>query len=65
MHALHDDHPARRDLIAFNLADLWALAGIFLLVLAIGVWLIRNRALIPPPAEVRATRGRAFGRLFD
>ncbi len=54
-----------RDLIAFNLADLWALAGIFLLVLAIGIWLIRNRALIPPPAEVRATRGRAFGRLFD
>lgn len=54
-----------RDLIAFNLADLWALAGIFLLVLAIGVWLIRNRALIPPPAEVRATRERAFGRLFD
>ena len=54
-----------RDLIAFNLTDLWALTGIFLLVLAIGIWLIRNRALIPPPAEVRATRGRAFGRLFD
>ena len=54
-----------RDLIAFNLADLWALAGIFLLVLAIGIWLIRNRALIPPPAEVGARRGRAFGRLFD
>jgi hypothetical protein len=54
-----------RNLIAFNLADVWALAGIFLLVLAIGVWLIRNRALIPPPAEVRATRGRAFRRLFD
>jgi hypothetical protein len=52
-------------LIAFNLADIWALAGISLLVPAIGVWLIRNRALIPPPAEVRATRGRAFGRLFD
>ena len=43
--------------------DEWA--GIFLLVSAIGVWLIRNRALIPPPAELRATRGRAFRRLFD
>lgn len=52
-------------LIAFNLADVWALVGIFLLVLAIGGWLIRNRALIPPSAEVRATRGRAFRRLFD
>ena len=39
--------------------------GIVLLVRAIGTWLIRNRELIPPPAEVRATRGRAFGRLFD
>ena len=34
--------------------------GSSLLVLAIGLWLIRNRALIPAPAEVRATRGRAF-----
>jgi hypothetical protein len=54
-----------RGLIAFNLADVWGLTGIFLLMIAIGVWLIRNRALIPPPAEVRATRGRAFRRLFD
>ena len=51
--------------VAFNLADVWALAGIFLLVLAIGIWLIRNRDLLPPPAEVRATRGAAFRRLFD
>lgn len=54
-----------RGFVAFNLADVWALAGILLLVLALGTWLIRNRALIPAPAEVRATRGRAFGRLFD
>jgi len=54
-----------RGVIAFNLADIWALVGIFLLVLALGAWLIRNRDLIPPPAEVRATRGRAFRRLFD
>jgi hypothetical protein len=53
-----------RGLIAFNPADVFALAGIFALVAAIGIWLIRNRDLIPPPDEVRATRGRAFRRLF-
>jgi hypothetical protein len=52
-------------LIAFNLADVWAVSGIFLLVFTIGIWLIRNRALVPEPAEVRSTRGRAFMRLFD
>lgn len=54
-----------RGLVAFNLADVWALAGIFSLVVVIGVWLIRNRAMIPSPADVRATRGRAFRRLLD
>ena len=54
-----------RGLIAFNPADVFALAGIFALVVVIGVWLIRNRGLIPPPDEVRATRGRAFRRLFE
>jgi hypothetical protein len=52
-------------LIAFNLADVWAVSGIFLLVLTIGIWLIRNRALLPESEELRATRGRAFMRLFD
>ena len=52
-------------IVAFNLADIWALAGIFLLMCAIGIWLIRNRDLIPPPDEVRSTRGRAFRRLFE
>ena len=52
-------------LIAFNLADIWALVGICSLVLAIGVWLIRNRDLHPAAAEVRASGGRAFRRLFD
>src|SRR5262249_20177082 len=56
-----DANPA---IVAFNLADVWAVSGIFLLVLSIGVWLIRNRELLPEPAEVRATRGRAFRRLF-
>ncbi|MCY7302987.1 MAG: hypothetical protein LH654_08105 [Thermoleophilia bacterium] len=54
-----------RGLIAFNPADVFALAGTFALVVVIGVWLIRNRDLIPPPNEVRATRGRAFRRLFE
>ena len=52
-------------LVAFNLADLWALAGIFLLVLSIGLWLIRNRHLLPPPARVQSARGEAFPRLSD
>jgi len=51
--------------IAFNLADIWALTGILLLVCTLGVWLIRNRDLIPPPDEVRSSRGRAFRRLFE
>ena len=36
-----------------------------MLVLVIGVWLIRNRDLLPETDELRATRGRAFLRLFD
>jgi lipoprotein signal peptidase len=51
--------------IAFNLADVWALSGIFALVCAIGVWLIRNRDLLPQTADVRASRGAAFRRLFE
>ena len=51
--------------IAFNLADIWALTGILLLVCTLGFWLIRNRDLIPPPDEVRSSRGRAFRRLFE
>ncbi len=51
-----------RVLVAFNLADIWALVGIFLLVCAIGTWLIRNRELIPQAAAARRTRGRAFRR---
>ncbi len=52
-------------IIAFNLADVWALTGILLLVCTLAFWLIRNHDLIPPPEEVRSTRGRAFKRLFE
>lgn len=40
--------------IAFNLADVWALLGIVALTTAIGTWLVRNRELLPSPAETRA-----------
>ena len=51
--------------IVFNLADIWTITGILLLVCTLGVWLIRNRDRIPPPDEVRSSRGRAFRRLFE
>jgi hypothetical protein len=44
--------------VAFNLADIWALSGICLLVLALATWLIRNRHLLPPSPRVRFLRGR-------
>jgi hypothetical protein len=50
--------------IAFNLADVWALVGIVGLTSAIGAWLIRNRELLPAPSEVRtrlARKGRPRG----
>lgn len=51
--------------IAYNPADVFALSGMVILLVAIAVWLIGNRELIPPPDEVRSSRGRAFGRLFE
>ena len=51
--------------IAFNLADIWALTGILALVLTIGIWLIRNRALLPPSPRLRSTRKAAVRRLFE
>ncbi len=37
--------------IAYNLADVWALGGIVLLVAALGTWLVQNRDLLPPTRE--------------
>jgi len=54
-----------RGLIAFNPADVFVLAGILTLMVVIGIWLIRNRELIPRRGEVQASRGRAFRRLFE
>lgn len=50
-----------RAVVAFNLADVWALTGIALLVATIATWLVRNRELLPA-AAVRARRARIFGR---
>ncbi len=50
-------------MLAFNLADIWSLVGILLLVSTIGIWMIRNRDLLPPP-PMRAARARAWERLF-
>lgn len=51
-----------RVLIAFNLADVWALSGICLLGLTLAVWLVRNRHALPPPQEVRSLGGEALRR---
>lgn len=51
--------------IAFNLADIWALTGILALILTIGIWLIRNRALLPPSSVLWSTRSAAVRRLFE
>ena len=50
--------------IAFNLADIWALTGILALVLTIGIWLIRNRSLLPPTRTLVDAQ-RSGWRLFE
>ena len=52
-----------QSVVAFNLADVWALTGIFLLMAAIAVWLVRNRELLPDTAQARAAFRRARRRL--
>jgi hypothetical protein len=41
-----------RGVVAFNLADVWVLTGILLLVVALGSLLIRHRSLLRSPTEV-------------
>jgi hypothetical protein len=48
--------------IAFNVADVGVTLGVILLMITIGAWLIRNRALLPSPAAIRATAVRAVVR---
>jgi hypothetical protein len=43
-----------RGFVAFNLADVFAVVGIFLLFGAIATWLVRNRALLPTPGGALA-----------
>jgi hypothetical protein len=45
-----------RALLAFNLADLYTLVGIVLLMAAVGVWLVRNRMLLPGEVARRERR---------
>jgi hypothetical protein len=42
-----------QSVVAFNLADVWALAGIVLLMASIGIWLVSNRELLPTTAQAR------------
>lgn len=51
--------------IAFNVADVGVTLGVILLMVTIGAWLIRNRALLPSPATIRATAVRAVVRTDD
>jgi hypothetical protein len=47
-----------RAILAFNLADVWALAGIVALAASLSIWLVRNRDLMPP-ARTSAALARA------
>ena len=49
-------------IVAFNLADIWALIGMALLIAAISTWLIGNRERLLTPAEARARWSRALRR---
>lgn len=46
--------------VAFNLADIWAVAGIASLMLVIAVWLIRNRHLLPAHRRAVTEKGDAM-----
>ena len=50
-----------RTIVAFNLADVWALAGIAVLMATLAVWLVRNRELLQARARPRDRGGRTFG----
>jgi xanthine/uracil permease len=52
-----------QSIVAFNLADVWSLAGIFLLTSAIGIWLVRNRHLLPTTAQSLTACSAALRRL--
>jgi hypothetical protein len=47
-----------RGAVAFNLADVWVLTGILLLILVLGILLVRHRDLIRSPTEGAALAER-------
>lgn len=49
-----------RAVVAFNLADVWVLAGIVSLVLVLSTWLIRNRSRLAPAATKEAAKDDAM-----
>jgi len=49
-----------RTVVAFNLADVWALTGIAVLTTTLAVWLVRNRKLLQAPISAHGRRGRDF-----
>ncbi|MGI8973250.1 MAG: hypothetical protein ACR2HI_03625 [Gaiella sp.] len=51
-----------RSVIAFNLADVWVVVGLSLLLGSIGAWLVRNRHGLPEPHAVPAAVVRSLRR---
>jgi hypothetical protein len=49
-------------IVAFNLADVYVLAGVAVLLAVVGAWLVRNRDALKDPADVRASLVTAFRR---
>lgn len=51
-----------RAVVAFNLADVWVLTGLAILLTSIGVWLVRNRDLLPDRYDARRAMRRSLRR---
>jgi hypothetical protein len=49
-----------QSVVAFNLADVWAVVGILSLMVVIAVWLIRNRHLLPSRRRAAAEKADAM-----
>ena len=62
MHRLRVPNPlvveSNTTIVAFNLADVWAVAGIASLTAVVAIWLIRNRRLLPAHRRAAASEER-------